>query len=365
MRMHAALLFVGLTSLAFAAAATETPFQKAFTEAGRYAIQFDDPASVQTGINLYYSVIETFSNDPEVYKAQLAVFDILRSEGSERSLSQASDIIKAVLGQADLSSSAGQTIALAFADFHLEEARGCSFQNIEDTKRVLERLQAQAIGQKHSLLLLRVASREANVRTQEGEAVASLKRSIAMLKEANTWGTEEGFWSTLFAADAPQYQRYMQELNRIESSACWAIEQSDDLEISVLLRHEPVILTQYEHLRKTWKDFELQHIVGSREEIDRIQDQLLDSLILSTELPTGTPPGLGRGSVRTDVSRESQPQEEPKPEVVEAAQETASARSQPGFGVSKTSRLIAGIVSLIILAFLGVRILKWSGRVPV
>ncbi len=262
MRMKTAILFVALVNVSLTAQDTKTSFRVAFKEASYYAIQYDDPASIQKGINLYYSVIETFPNDPDVYKAKVAVFDILKSESSVRSLSQASDIIKEVLGEVDLKSSIGQDIALKFADFNIHNARGYSFQNIEETKRVLGQLRTQTIGKKHSLLLLRITSREANILTHEKEEIASLKKSIAMLKECNKWGQDDGFWSDLFKNDIAQYQEYMEKLSRIESSSCWAIERSNDPQISTILRQESLILMQYKSMRKALREFELKYFLN-------------------------------------------------------------------------------------------------------
>lgn len=262
MRMKVAILFVALVNVSQTAQDTETSFRVVFKKAGNYAIQYNDPASIQKGINLYYSVIETFPNDPDVYKAKVAVFDILRCEGSGRSLYKASDRIKELLDEVDLKSSIGQDIALKFADFHIHEARGYSFQNIEETKRVLGQLHAQVIGKKHSLLLLRITSRQANILTHEKEEIASLKKSIAMLKECNKWGQDDDFWSDLFKNDIAQYQEYMEQLRRIESSSCWAIERSNDPQISTILQQEPLILMQYESMRKAWREFELKYFLN-------------------------------------------------------------------------------------------------------
>lgn len=354
MRMKAAILFVALVNVSLTAQDTKTSFRVAFKEASYYAIQYNDPASIQKGINLYYSIIETFPNDPDVYKAKVAVFDILKSEGSVRSLFQACDIIKELLGEVDLKSSIGQDIALKFADFHIHSARGYSLQGIEETKRVLGQLRTQTIGKKHSLLLLRITSREANILTHEKEEIASLKKSISMLKECNKWGQDDGFWSDLCENDIAQYQEYMQQLRRIESSSCWAIDRSNNPQISTILRQEPLILMQYESMRKALREFELKYCLGIQKEIEKVQDQLFEDLTLSTNLPTNTQTVLGQDSTKDiviDVSLESEgdpsQQDKRQPEVLEDAQET-EVKAVPEQVLSKSNRiwLITGVFTL-------------------
>lgn len=231
-------------------------FQEAMDRAENYSVQFDDPESIQEGINRYYEVIAGFPKDPRVVEAKIGLLDILRSDAKNpSSLAQAAKLLRELLGGADLSTASGQDIAFRYLDFHLWESQGLPHQDLAHCRKVLDQLSESAKPAPRSLLALRTRHRVAMLHIREGDPTKGMSDCIDILGSANQWA-QSGFWQEVFQKSPTDYRDYQTELNRIASTACVALLKATDDRAAALLRREEQILAQYEHLSKELKRYE-------------------------------------------------------------------------------------------------------------
>ncbi|MDH4239044.1 MAG: hypothetical protein OEW48_05745 [Phycisphaerae bacterium] len=254
-----------------------TTFESAFGHARSYPVQFHNPVSVQEGINRYAAVIEKFPSHDRLYEAKLGIFELLKCDGTKESLSQAVDIIEELTDNSNLDTLVGQNISLKFADFHIENARGYAFQDLNKTENIIQRLRTIASADNQSLLRLRVAKRTAKIDILRNRELAALTNSVNILEEAMSWA-KSGFWAGLYKNNRPLYKEYVKALGGIASAAGWAMERCDKYqEVSRLLRDKPMLLFQFKILRDAWKKYEIKHILGGPEEFEKLQEEIFQT----------------------------------------------------------------------------------------
>lgn len=237
-------------------------FKNTLKLAESYPVQYNNLGSIQEGINRYSAVIEKFPSHPDIYKAKLHIFDILRCEGTEKSLYRASKIIEEVVDNIDINNADRQNILLQYVDFHIEEARSYAFQNLDRAEQIIEQMRNIYDKDTYSLLRLHVIDRFNRIQILRNQEINALNGSLNLLEETLGWA-KSGFWSDLYKRDQQQYTKYNDALNRISSTVCGAMERSDKYqEISQILKNKPEVLSYSEMIRDTWEKIKREHSVG-------------------------------------------------------------------------------------------------------
>jgi hypothetical protein len=295
-------------------AAADRAFEESLRNASHYAIQFNDPASVQKGINLYAATVSAFPNHTRVYEAKLGIFDILRCDGSEQSLGQAAAVIKELVDQKDLQAEAHEDLVLRFASFHTEELQG--MPRLRDLQKAESLMSGLTSEDPHSLLRLRVASRMARIRVIQQREVKGLQLSLDTLTQAVGWASSN-FWSDLFKNDQATYEKYVAELDRISGAGAWAANRSKDPAVSRMLRARPILLMHFKNLREALKEFEERYVLGGPGEFEKLEAKLHasvakigDQLPLPPE-PASAPESMPASAKSHNEAAPSRPVEQP------------------------------------------------------
>ncbi len=222
-------------------------FDNAMKEAA-YAIQYHYPASVQTGINRYAAVIQRFPNNPRISSAKLCIFDILRCDGTRASQKKAATLIAELVKGIDIATPEGEDIAWRFMEFHIQEAQGQPFQDLKTTATFQQQLMQLAKTRGDRLLELRAKDAAARLLIRQSQWDAALRESLGALKSTEQWGAQ-GMWAEIWRTNRAQYQEYVQAIQRLESTACWAIASATQPELAVkIVEDEQMVGGEYEFL---------------------------------------------------------------------------------------------------------------------
>jgi hypothetical protein len=221
----------------------DAAFEKALFNAWKIPIQYDSEQSVREGIDRFENVIAAFANHPQVYKAKLQLFDVLRPIPSDAGQSRAAGIIEQLLNQADLETDVGRHIALRFVEFHLSDAVNEPFQNLARAKEVIDALLDRSKKEANRLLRLQSERLLAEYLVQTGDEVRALKGVMDTLLMAKgpqdgSW-VREGFWKQLWHKDPELYSRYTHELHNLSAAGASAVETADDPVVLEMLKGWP------------------------------------------------------------------------------------------------------------------------------
>ncbi len=275
------IVYVVLLSNMVLGQTSSKSFEQAFDEAERYYMKHNDPASVQKKRNLYYSVIESFPDNPEIPKVYLRIISTLIIERSESSIAQAKDLFDKLISEADLDSEIGQQVALEYLDFHLITVR-VDLQDLDGVKKVIQQLIMKSKKYEHSLLGMEISSREASLLVIEKRELDAVKILMAKIIESNEWGAD--FWEELSANNQARLEKYQDAIMKISSSMGWAIERGYCPEMSTILRKYPGILHSLKLVSKVLSDSEKKYIDENKNEFEKIQEQVLDEVIESNDM---------------------------------------------------------------------------------
>jgi hypothetical protein len=214
-------------------ATSPSTFDQALEQAS-FAVQYNDPSSIQHGIDLLKNVINAFKHDPGVYKAKLGIVDILRGETNDAAIAQAEEILQSMLGEAHPDSSAGREISMKYIDFQVGDAEAFPFHDLKNSERLIDEEERWAVDHHDRLQTVKTWEQKGRLLKVKGEPLKAVSFLLAKLREIEGW-EQDGFLRDLYATDLAQYRSFMNRMHEFFGAMGGAIIQSGDSNVDLIV----------------------------------------------------------------------------------------------------------------------------------
>jgi hypothetical protein len=169
--------------------------------------------------------LDAFPDEPRRDRARLAIFTILRVDGSRENIIRAAGIIEELAAKSDPARAEGRDILFQLIDFEVGYARGTPACKLDLAKAAVAKLGPE-LKDPASPEAIRLLAFRTWIRVLEGDPHAALNEALDGLDAAMNLSAS-GVWTRMWQNDRPGYAQCMSEMSSLASAAAWAAARVD------------------------------------------------------------------------------------------------------------------------------------------
>jgi hypothetical protein len=241
-------------------------FETALRQCETFVVEYDDPASVHRGMQLYEKVIAQYPKEPMLGRAKMGLLRICSTAYTAESLAKATSLARGLLDEGKTDTEVGRELLLGYVEFQLNAAQGKAFQDLAAAERLMLSYETWAQAGEKKAELIKAWTLIGQIRIQGGAHSAAVQYLLGRSKEVQKWVPS---FNKLWKEDKSKYEELVGLNTSLISTLGRAIDPCEDIPTIRAVANETVICS-YEPIKNAVNSWKSKHPDVQLEAVPRV-----------------------------------------------------------------------------------------------